>query len=105
MMPEMDGIEVCRRRNSNSATHYMPAVLVTALDLACRCGGEEFVIVIPETDMVVATMVAAAAPVHCGRAVPSREELEAAGGDAVDSYRCGGRDKRDGRNRMVADAA
>jgi two-component system cell cycle response regulator len=31
---------------------------IRSIDLACRCGGEEFVIVTPETDMAVATMVA-----------------------------------------------
>ena len=32
MMPGIDGIEVCRRLKSNPATHYIPVVIVTALD-------------------------------------------------------------------------
>src|ERR1700733_6196676 len=32
MMPDMDGFEVCRRLKSNSATHHIPIVMVTALD-------------------------------------------------------------------------
>ena len=32
--------------------------VVRSIDLACRYGGEEFVLVMPETDMAVATMVA-----------------------------------------------
>lgn len=32
MMPEMDGLEVCRRIKKNPATSYLPVVLVTALD-------------------------------------------------------------------------
>jgi two-component system cell cycle response regulator len=32
MMPDMDGFEVCRRIKSNPATHYIPVVMVTALD-------------------------------------------------------------------------
>jgi len=31
---------------------------IRGIDLACRCGGEEFVVVMPETDMAVAAMVA-----------------------------------------------
>jgi two-component system cell cycle response regulator len=32
MMPDMDGFEVCRRIKTNPATHYIPVVMVTALD-------------------------------------------------------------------------
>jgi two-component system cell cycle response regulator len=32
MMPDMDGFEVCRRLKSNPATHYIPVLMVTALD-------------------------------------------------------------------------
>lgn len=32
MMPDMDGFEVCRRIKSNPSTHFIPVVLVTALD-------------------------------------------------------------------------
>lgn len=32
MMPDMDGFEVCRRLKCNPATHYIPVVMVTALD-------------------------------------------------------------------------
>src|ERR1700743_2606605 len=34
MMPDMDGFEVCRRLKSNPATHFIPVVMVTALDSA-----------------------------------------------------------------------
>ncbi|WP_439925114.1 PleD family two-component system response regulator [Nitrobacter sp. JJSN] len=32
MMPDMDGFEVCRRLKASPATHYIPVVMVTALD-------------------------------------------------------------------------
>ena len=32
MMPDLDGFEVCRRLKSNPATHFIPVVMVTALD-------------------------------------------------------------------------
>jgi two-component system cell cycle response regulator len=94
------------------------------IDLACRYGGEEFVIVMPETDMAVATMVAE----RLRRRIASElftiqqgaRNLEvtisigiAALGGASDNaaailkradtalYRA----KRDGRNRVVPDAA
>ncbi|HVZ53479.1 MAG TPA: PleD family two-component system response regulator [Pseudolabrys sp.] len=94
------------------------------IDLACRYGGEEFVVVMPETDMAVATMVAE----RLRRRIASERfaiqnganELDvtisigiAALGLAPDDaaamlkradqalYRA----KRDGRNRVVPDAA
>jgi two-component system cell cycle response regulator len=97
---------------------------IRGIDLACRLGGEEFVVVMPDTDMAVATMVAErlrrriaadAFPIHKGErkvAVTISIGLAAVGGpdDGAANvlkradqalYRA----KRDGRNRVVADAA
>jgi len=94
------------------------------IDLACRYGGEEFVIVMPETDMAVATMVAerlrrrvASEPfaIQNGtRQLNATISIGIAGLAATDDtaatilkradqalYRA----KRDGRNRVVPDAA
>lgn len=32
MMPDIDGFEVCRRLKSNPKTHFIPVIMVTALD-------------------------------------------------------------------------
>jgi two-component system cell cycle response regulator len=94
------------------------------IDLACRYGGEEFVIVMPETDMAVATMVAERLRrAIAGEPFPIQQGMQlldvtlsigiAAIGGPGDTaaamlkradtalYRA----KRDGRNRVVADAA
>jgi two-component system, cell cycle response regulator len=97
---------------------------IRGIDLACRYGGEEFVVVMPETDMVVATVVAerirrriATEPFAVDKgagAIPVTISIGLSALDATDDdaarilkradqalYRA----KRDGRNRVVADAA
>jgi two-component system, cell cycle response regulator len=97
---------------------------IRGIDLACRLGGEEFVVVMPDTDMAVATMVAErlrrriaadAFPIARGeRKVEVTISIGLAALAGADDnaanvlkradqalYRA----KRDGRNRVVADAA
>jgi two-component system cell cycle response regulator len=96
---------------------------IRGIDLACRYGGEEFVVVMPETDMAVATMVAerlrrriAGEPfsiqqgartvevtISIGLAALGRDEDAAKVVKRADEalYRA----KRDGRNRVVPAAA
>jgi two-component system cell cycle response regulator len=96
---------------------------IRGIDLACRYGGEEFVVVMPETDMAVATMVAerlrrriASEPfpiqqgaktievtISIGLAALERDEDAAKVFKRADQalYRA----KRDGRNRVVPAAA
>jgi two-component system cell cycle response regulator len=97
---------------------------IRGIDLACRYGGEEFVVVMPETDMAVATVVAErirrriatdpfavsdgakAIPVTISiglSALNAPADTAAAIVKRADQalYRA----KRDGRNRVVADAA
>jgi two-component system cell cycle response regulator len=96
---------------------------IRGIDLACRYGGEEFVVVMPETDMAVATMVAerlrrriAGEPfpiqkgartidvtISIGIAALGPDDTAAAVIKRADQalYRA----KRDGRNRVVPDAA
>ncbi len=98
--------------------------LIRGIDLACRYGGEEFVVVMPETDMGVATIVAerlrrriAGEPFPVAQGTRSLNLTISIGLAALDApsdtaatllkradqalYRA----KRDGRNRVVADAA
>jgi two-component system cell cycle response regulator len=96
---------------------------IRGIDLACRYGGEEFVVLMPETDMAVATMVAerlrrriASEPfpiqqgvrtievtISIGIAALGHDDNAAAVLKRADQalYRA----KRDGRNRVVPDAA
>src|SRR5947208_11062991 len=96
---------------------------IRGIDLACRYGGEEFVVVMPETDMAVATVVAerlrrriASEPfpiqqgaraidvtISIGLAALGRDDNAARVLKRADQalYRA----KRDGRNRVVPDAA
>jgi two-component system cell cycle response regulator len=97
---------------------------IRGIDLACRYGGEEFVVVMPETDMAVAAMVAE----RLRRRIASEAFVIAQGAGSVEVTISIGlaalaspddgaasilkradqalyRAKRDGRNRVVADAA
>jgi two-component system cell cycle response regulator len=96
---------------------------IRGIDLACRYGGEEFVVVMPETDMAVATMVAErlrrriageSFPIQKGaRTIDVTISIGIAALGPDDNaatvikradqalYRA----KRDGRNRVVPDAA
>jgi two-component system cell cycle response regulator len=97
---------------------------IRGIDLACRLGGEEFVVVMPDTDMAVATMVAerlrrriAADPIAIAGGERKVEVTISIGIAAVSGAQDSAanvlkradqalyRAKRDGRNRVVADAA
>ena len=96
---------------------------VRGIDLACRYGGEEFVVVMPETNMAVATIVAerlrrriASEPFMIERGARSVDVTISVGIAALGPGDCATsvikradqalyRAKRDGRNRVVQDAA
>src|SRR5246127_2320085 len=62
MMPDIDGFEVCRRLKSNPATHYIPVVIITALDSAAHrvrgleAGADDF-LTKPVSDVVLIARV------------------------------------------------
>jgi two-component system cell cycle response regulator len=97
---------------------------IRGIDLACRMGGEEFVVVMPETDMAVAATVAerlrrkiAAEPFPIEQGKRKIDVTISIGIAALESSHDSSaqllkradqalyRAKRDGRNRVVADAA
>jgi two-component system cell cycle response regulator len=97
---------------------------IRGIDLACRYGGEEFVVVMPETDLAVATMVAerlrrriASEAFSIDEGRKSIDTTISIGIAAVNSPKDKAavvlkradqalfRAKRDGRNRVVPEAA
>jgi two-component system cell cycle response regulator len=96
---------------------------IRGIDLACRYGGEEFVVVTPETDITVATMVAerlrrriATEAFQIQKGLKTLEVTISVGIAALGNSDTAGtllkradaalyRAKRDGRNRVVPDAA
>src|SRR6187549_2555289 len=80
MMPDMDGFEVCRRLKSNPATHFIPVVMITALDNASdrvrglEAGADDF-LTKPVPDVVLIARMRAQTSLEIGMQRPEREAV------------------------------
>ncbi len=119
MMPDMDGFEVCRRLKSNTLTHHIPVVMVTALDQpsdrvrGLEAGADDF-LTKPVTDVALISRVRSLARLKMAadelrmRAVTSREiGIESPEREAIAETGRNGRvlivdDRRSSYERIVA---
>ena len=118
------GVAIARAENALREFARRLRKNVRGIDLACRFGGEEFVVVMPETDMAVAAVVAerirrriAGEPFAIGGGSAAIDVTISIGLAALAGVEDNAarilkradqalyRAKRDGRNRVVADAA
>src|ERR1700704_6493307 len=80
MMPDMDGFEVCRRLKANPATHFIPVVMVTALDSPAdrvrglEAGADDF-LTKPVCDIVLIARVRSLTPLEIGVQAPERSAI------------------------------
>jgi two-component system cell cycle response regulator len=112
MMPGLDGFEVCRRLKANPATHHIPVIMLTALDQpsdrvrGLEAGADDF-LTKPVSDIALIARVRSL--VRLKRTVSAGVAALAGADDALTLLRRSDRAllraKRDGRNRVAADAA